>query len=107
MQRNCFELQNGLKKEKNKKASSQSSQFDEEDLQKLVGDGENNACGSSMAGGEVYVKLTSSSNLTLVTFYSLFTEFCYPPFENLEAKILLTNFAVLSLCDNESFCTIK
>ena len=83
-----------------------------------MGDGGNNACGSSMAGGEVNVKLTSSSkarshftnftiNLTLVTIYSLFTKFCYLPFENLEAKILLTNFAVfcqrtwLCLCDNE------
>ena len=107
-----------VKKKNNEETNSQSSQFDEEDLQKLVGDGGNNACGSSIAGGKVYVKLTSSSktlsqfsnfkiNLTLVTFYSLFTKFCYLPFENLVAKILLTNFAVLSLWDNESFCTIK
>ena len=37
---------------------SQSSQLDEEDLQKLVGDGGNNACGSSMTGGEVNVNLS-------------------------------------------------
>ena len=33
----------------NRKANSQSSQQDEEDLQKLVGDGRINACSSSMA----------------------------------------------------------
>ena len=44
-----------------KEANSQSSQLDEEDFQKLVGDGGNNACGSSMAGGEVNVNLSSLS----------------------------------------------
>ena len=42
-------------------ANSQLSHPDEEDLQKLVGDGGNNACNSSMARGEVNVNLSSSS----------------------------------------------
>ena len=33
--------------------SSQSSQLHEENLQKFVGDGRNNACSSNMAGGSV------------------------------------------------------
>ena len=41
--------------------NAQSSQLDEEDLQKLVGDGGNNACSSSMAGGQVNVNLSSSN----------------------------------------------
>ena len=45
------------------------------------------------------------------TISSLFTNFCYFSFENLEAKIILTNFAcsaeLLSLCDSECFCEIK
>ena len=46
-------------------ANSQSSQLArEEDLQKLVCDGGNNACSSSMAGGEVKVNSLSSSNET-------------------------------------------
>ena len=36
----------------------------EEDLQKLVADGGNNACSSSMAGGEVKVNSLSSSGET-------------------------------------------
>ena len=45
----------------NEEANSQSSQLDEEDLQKLVADGGNNACGRSMARGEVNVNLSLSS----------------------------------------------
>ena len=45
----------------NEEASSQSSQLDEDDLQKLVRDGRNNACSNSMADGEVNVNLFSSS----------------------------------------------
>ena len=51
--------------------------------------------------------------LTLVsrTISSLFTNFCCFPFQNLEAKIILTNFAcsseLLSLCDSECFCEIR
>ena len=52
----------------NEEANYQSSQVDEEDLQKLVGDGGNNASSSSMAGGEVNVSLNlcSSSETRLV-----------------------------------------
>ena len=39
----------------NEETNSQFSQQDVEDVQKLVGDGGNNACTSSMAGGEVNV----------------------------------------------------
>ena len=46
-----------MAEKRNEEANSQSSQLDEEDLQKLVGD----ACGSSMADGEVNVNLSSSS----------------------------------------------
>ena len=42
-------------------ADSQLSQLDEEDLQKLVGDGGNNACISSMAGARGEINLSSSS----------------------------------------------
>ena len=45
----------------NEEANSQLSQLDEEDLKKLVCDGGNNACSSSMAGVEVKVNLISSS----------------------------------------------
>ena len=45
----------------NEEANSQSSQLDEEDLQKLVCDGGNNGCSGSMASGEVHVDLSSSS----------------------------------------------
>ena len=45
----------------NEEQNSQSSQLDEEDLQKLMGDGGNNACSSCMAGGQVNVNLSSSS----------------------------------------------
>ena len=49
----------------NEEANFQSSQLArEEDLRKLVGDGGNNACSSSMAGGEVKVKSLSSSSET-------------------------------------------
>ena len=49
----------------NEEANSQSSQLArEEDLQKLVGDGGNNACSSSMAGSEVKVNSLSSSSET-------------------------------------------
>ena len=49
----------------NEEANSQSSQLvREEDLQKLVGDGGNNACSSSMAGGEVKLNSLSSSSET-------------------------------------------
>ena len=49
----------------NEEANSQSSQLArEEDLQKLVGDGGNNACSSSMVGGEVKVNSLSSSSET-------------------------------------------
>ena len=49
----------------NEEANSQSSQqAREEDLQKLVGDGGNNACSSSMAGGEVKVNSLSSLSET-------------------------------------------
>ena len=51
----------------NEEANSQSSQLHvarEEDLQKLVGDGGNNACSSSIAGGEVKVNSLSSSSET-------------------------------------------
>ena len=54
----------------NEEADSQSSQLDVEDLQKVVGDGGNNACGSSMAGGEVNV-ITPSG--LLPCFESLLT----------------------------------
>ena len=49
----------------NEEANSQSSQLArEEDLQKLVDDGGNDACSSSMAGGEVKVNSLSSSSET-------------------------------------------
>ena len=49
----------------NEEANSQSSQLaTEEDLQKLVGDGGNNACSSSKAGGKVKVNSLSSSSKT-------------------------------------------
>ena len=49
----------------NEEANSQLSQLiSEEDLQKLVGDGGNNACSSSMAGGEVTVNSLSSLSET-------------------------------------------
>ena len=49
----------------NEEINSQSSQLArEEDLQKLVGDGGNNACSSSMAGSEVKVNSLSSSSET-------------------------------------------
>ena len=49
----------------NEEANFQSSQLArEEDLQKLVGDGGNNACNSSMAGGEVKVNSLSSLSET-------------------------------------------
>ena len=53
-------LQAGYKmtEKPNQGANSQSSQLDEEDLHKLVGDGGNNVCSSSMAGGEVNVNLS-------------------------------------------------
>ena len=53
----------------NEEANSQSPQLDEEDLHKVVGNGGNNACGSSMAGGEVNVNegnLSSSSETSSV-----------------------------------------
>ena len=46
----------------NEEANSQSSQLARE--QKLVGDDGNNACSSSMAGGEVKVNSLSSSSET-------------------------------------------
>ena len=42
-------------------ANSQLSQLDEENFQKLVGDGGSSACSSSMADGEVNVNLSSLS----------------------------------------------
>lgn len=42
--------------------NSQSSQLDEEDLEKLVGD----TCGSSIADGEVNVNLSPSSEIRSV-----------------------------------------
>ena len=49
----------------NEEANSQSSQLArEEDSQKLVGEDGNNACSSSMAGGEVKVNSWSSSSET-------------------------------------------
>ena len=60
--------------------SSQSSQLHEENLQKFVGDGRNNACSSNMAGGSVY-QLDLLLILTLVSDY-LFTS----------SKILLFSF---------------
>ena len=42
----------------NQGANYHSSQLDEEDLQKLVGDGGNDTCSSSMVGGEVNVNLS-------------------------------------------------
>ena len=49
-----------------KKVNSQSSQPNEEDLQKFVGDGGNNTCSSSMAGGEVNVNLSVLSEIRSV-----------------------------------------
>ena len=49
----------------NEEANFQSSQLArEEDLQKLLDDGGNNACSSSMAGGELKVNCLSSSSET-------------------------------------------
>ena len=49
----------------NDEANSQSSQLArEEDLQKLVGDGGNNACSSSMASGKVKLNSLSTSSET-------------------------------------------
>ena len=46
----------------NEEANFQSSQLArEEDLQKLVGDGGNNACSRSIAGGEVKVNSLSET----------------------------------------------
>ena len=45
----------------NEKANSHSSHLDAEALQKLVDDGGNNSCCSSMAGGKVNLNLSSSS----------------------------------------------
>ena len=47
---------------RNEEANSQSSQLDEEVIQKLVGD----ACDSSMADGEVNVNFSSSSEIRSV-----------------------------------------
>ena len=77
---------------------------------------ENNACSSSMAGGEVNVNFffverkPTQFNLTIETidfntckrpFCSLFSKFCYIPFKNLEAKIdagrVHSDFTVVSL----------
>ena len=76
-----------------------------------MGDGGNNSCSSSMAGGEVNANLSSSNGirsvqaiipnsqfsnwaliLTLVS--SLLTKFYYLPFEKLESKILLRKFVL-------------
>ena len=48
------------------RVNSQPSQLGEEDLQKLVGDGGNNACSGSMAGGEVNANLSPSSKTNSV-----------------------------------------
>ena len=45
----------------NEEANSQSSQLDEEDLQKVVRNGGNNASSRSLASGEVNVNLSSLS----------------------------------------------
>ena len=63
-----------LKNQRNEEANSQLSQLDEEDLQKIVCFCGNNACSSSMAGGEVKVhcdsgqrKLNISSSAFIIT----------------------------------------
>ena len=70
----------------NEEANSQSSQLGEEALQKLVADGGNNACGSSIQCLR-RAKPAQFSNCTIN--FNTCGLFCYFPFENLEAKILL------------------